>query len=80
MKDLKRICPKCSREIDYLVSDSASTFVQYLSLDIQGDVQYENKDFDFNYSEDSTYYCPECGKILFNEEEKAIAFLKGDLK
>lgn len=75
MKDLKRICPKCSREIDYLRSDTPRNLIQHLSLDTQGDIQYEN--VDFGLDEDSTYYCPECGRFLFSEEEEAIAFLKG---
>ena len=71
-----RICPKCKRGINYLTSITTGTLVQYLSLDTQGDAQFESGEFESN--EIIKYCCPDCEEVLFTNEEEVIAFLKGE--
>ena len=73
---MKRVCPKCKKEITYLTSTTPGILLHYLSIDTQGDVQFEVGEFE---SGDAVVYdCPECGEVLFTNEEEVIAFLKGE--
>ncbi len=71
-----RPCPRCNEKIDYLVSTVSGVMMQYLSINKQGDVQYEVGEFEPN--EDTIYYCPACGNEIPFIEKEAIAFLKGE--
>ena len=66
-----RICPKCNKEITSLRNIVTGSMEYYLSLNAQGDIQYETGETD-------EYRCPECDEVLFTSETEAIAFLKGE--
>jgi transcription initiation factor IIE alpha subunit len=69
-------CPKCGKEIDFLKNYESNATLEYnLSLDIEGEPQYEYVDTLF--AGDSVFACPECGEDLFSNEEDAVAFLQG---
>ncbi len=70
-------CPICNREIDRLELTAGGVMFYHLSLDVDGDVQWEERNF---VSEDQMreFECPECEAVLFHKESEAIAFLKGE--
>lgn len=72
-----RICPKCNREVTSLVNVTAGVFTNNIYLDKQGDLQYEQGEFEPNTDIDK-YLCSECSEVLFTSESEAIAFLKGE--
>ena len=72
-----RTCPECNREITSLRNTVTGSLEYYLSLDTQGDTQYEEREFQPDI-ENNDYCCPKCHKVLFTSEEEAIAFLKGE--
>jgi len=65
-------CPRCGEEIDYLRNwQSGETEYRLFS-----NGTYEGEDF-VEDNKVNDYECPECSEVLFTDEEKAIAFLKG---
>ena len=71
------ICPKCKKEINKLFWEKEQKHNGSLGIDKEG-----NEEFDENYSLEyeqtsCKYFCPECDEVLFNDDEKAITFLKG---
>lgn len=74
---MTRICPKCDKEITSLRNIITGSIEYHLSLDIQGDVDYETREFHPDGDIDE-HRCPECDEILFTSDTKAIAFLKGE--
>lgn len=68
-------CPKCNEKIDYLKNYQSGECLCELSI-LNDEQQYEEKGFQPD-NQVNEYECPECSKVLFTDEEKAIAFLKG---
>jgi uncharacterized protein YbaR (Trm112 family) len=65
------VCPKCEKEIDYL------------GLEVIGKTYYTfDKNGEWNYVDeggvDTIFYCPNCQRTLFFDEEDALAFLNGE--
>lgn len=73
----KVICPQCNVEIDSLRNIQTGTTEYRLSLDVQGDIQYETREFEPD-ADVNEYWYPECEAILFTNELKAIDFLEGE--
>lgn len=71
-------CPICNEEIDSLSHIVLGTIEYRMSLDIQGDIQYETYEFEPDGNSLSYYWCPECNSALFHKESEAVAFLKGE--
>ena len=71
-----RICPKCKETIDYL--ETYIPLEHCFQLRIVDDKPLYR---DMGYSEEDeiseTFVCPECSEELFDDPEKAVAFLKG---
>ena len=67
-------CPKCGKEIDYLREFMSEEFK--LTVDENGYVHYDLVDASVLNRGDE-YKCPECGEVLFTDEEEAVKFLKG---
>lgn len=73
-------CPKCGREIDTLQNFQAGTMEYELKIDKDDDEEYTKMDFEPEGNDsDNDFMCPRCYEVLFNNEEDAIAFLKGDI-
>jgi len=72
-------CPKCGKEIDYL-RDFSPVWQEYkMIIDENGDAHYEFVDDSLPIDTiDDEYECPECGEVLFTDEEEAVKFLKGE--
>lgn len=67
-------CPKCKEEIDYLYWSEARHFGGDVCLK-DGKIYYEE---DYNselLGSDTTYTCPECDEILFEDSVGAESFL-----
>jgi len=65
-------CPKCKEEITNL--KAYSEIVQTYEVNENGNSECYGLDYIEGYI---GFGCPECYKILFKEENKAIEFLKG---
>jgi len=83
MKEKKLICPKCKMEIDHLDFDvTGSCSAQIYKDDVKKNIP---ADYDIDCLTDGVEFdnfrCPECQENLFvnggNEQDQAIAFLKG---
>lgn len=72
-------CPKCGKEIDHLIFDGCERMTAKVELNSVDMVDYVDWD-SFGFDENSEYKCPECGAVLFTDEEDAGAFLRGELK
>ena len=73
------LCPKCNEEIDnlnsYLKGEEKSKFYP----DDNGEAEYQWQDFIDGDNID--FECPNCGQVLFQDEEEALKFLiKGTQK
>ena len=72
-------CPKCGKEIDYLVDYSPAWQKYEMRIDKNGDAHYEFVDDSLPIDTiDDEYECPECGEVLFTDEEEAVKFLRGE--
>ena len=71
-------CPKCGKEIDHLRDFSAIWQEYNLTVDKDGVMHYEFIDASLPVDIDDEYQCPECSEVLFNDEEEAVKFLKGE--
>ena len=71
-------CPKCDREISSLQNIVTGTMDYEFKIDDAGDEEYTRMEFEANGNEND-FVCPLCWEVLFNNEEDAIAFLKGDI-
>ncbi len=69
-------CPKCKKELTELVNTQSGIGRWNLSLQEDGTTSYEWEDFQA-CDGDNYWSCPECGEVLFYNEEEAINFLKG---
>lgn len=65
-------CTKCGEDLDYL--DNWQSGEMWYKL--RNDGKYEEVSFDVDFKKND-FECPECGEILFTDEEKALKFLKG---
>ena len=68
-------CPKCGAEIDHL-----HHFGYYLQkadfwIDEDGEPRYDDWDDLGDLKGTPEYECPECGEVLFTDEEEAKKFL-----
>ena len=71
-------CPKCGKEIVYL-RDFSPVWQEYrITVDENGDVHYEFIDNSDPMDTGDEYECPECGEVLFTDEEEAVKFLRGE--
>ena len=70
-------CPKCGTEVSYLHHYQDATLFHAFDVDESGEARYKYKDT--IGCEVMTYECPNCGVELANNEEDALAFLKGEI-
>jgi len=63
-------CPKCGAEINSLDVKALTIMRFFMHL---GEPCYEPTEAQ---PEDTRFYCPECGAVLFTSEEEAVKFLK----
>ena len=63
-------CPKCGKEISKLVNWSRA-WVKYW---FDGEDYIDGGDSHPDY--ENEYCCPECGEVLFHDEDEARKFLK----
>jgi len=70
-------CPNCGAEIDHLInwSDAEEKFI--FRVNENGNIEYEYVDSIPKLRNE--YCCPECGEVLFFDEELATKFLKGEI-
>jgi predicted RNA-binding Zn-ribbon protein involved in translation (DUF1610 family) len=65
------ICPKCGKEIDHLGLEVISK--TYYTFNKNGEWSDEEEG-----ETETIFYCPECQRTLFFDEEDARAFLNGE--
>ena len=63
-------CPKCGKEIEYLMNTQTGTYEHYF----ERDGRYVSLGFDADGILNK-YLCPECDEVLFNNEADASTFL-----
>lgn len=69
-------CPFCNEEIHYLSSSQESVTYASVSLNHRGEyLDFEDSETEANG--EIKFYCRNCGKLLFSDEEEALQFLKG---
>ena len=68
-------CPKCNEEIKELRYSARRQVFQVFNIENDDNPLYD--DSDFGDDDNPDYYCPECDKSLFTDENKAIEFLRG---
>ena len=73
-------CPKCGKEIDHLVYQSYELVTATALLTPADIIDYISWESHGITRDPPEYKCPECGAVLFNKEEDAEAFLKGEDK
>lgn len=66
-------CPKCKKEISYLINITVKSFPCPTFLNNQGKLQYE-KDASKPTIITYNYICPECDSTLFTEEREVMNF------
>jgi predicted RNA-binding Zn-ribbon protein involved in translation (DUF1610 family) len=73
-------CPKCGKEIDSLKCvRTGITYEYYFYINEDGEGDYEWED-DLSEDDVREFYCPECYELLFEDEEGAKRFLKGEVE
>lgn len=70
-------CPKCGKEIDHLVYYAYELQRANLWVFEDGESEYSTWDSLGETKGDPDYECPECGEVLFHNEDEAINFLRG---
>ena len=65
-------CPSCSSEVTYLKCYTDCEQLYYF----RAGCEYETRDVILS-DDRSEYECPECSKVLFNNDETASNFLEG---
>ena len=73
-------CPKCGKEIDTLkniCTNITHEYTFYIASNGEADYKYER---DLSEYSESEYWCPECDAFLFDNEEEAERFLKGEVE
>lgn len=72
------ICPECREEIEDLENLQTGWMCYKLYITEDGQEEYEQKgEFEGDWYV-MVWKCPSCSEELFDREEDAIAFLKGD--
>jgi len=69
------VCPKCKKEITYLVAHSTVIETYCFSVQENGDVDWEHEDSSPCDNNDDDFCCPECNEPLFYSQEQAKDFL-----
>jgi len=72
-------CPECGKEINYLIFSGEEYVTATVSLRKNGTIDYTNWNSCGGFGDIMDYSCPECHAILFDNEEDAEAFLRGEL-
>jgi len=81
-------CPNCGEEIPYLINEYIEEVMVYEVIpDTNGKILYfrvgskpvSDSMSITNIPEINLFYCPECKALLFDNEEDAEAFLRGEL-
>ena len=67
-------CPECNKEIESLGFSSKVWHYGDFSI-IDGNGDFDTRDY--GDWENVLYSCPKCNETLFDNEKKAIEFLKG---
>lgn len=76
IKELK--CPKCKGEIESLNFSKARNVFGTINLNEKQEAEWI-EEFDIDEEQKQyEYRCPECNEILFEDDEEAENFLKGD--
>ena len=73
-------CYKCGEEIDFLTEYSKGWIRYDIFIGNDGQEDYEARDPIHDDMPVVEYDCPECGVSLFNNNEDAIAFLRGEIE
>ena len=71
-------CPRCGMEIDYLINICTEEIESDFTINSMGYGEYDEMDANPIPIDDGFFMCPECGKILFFDEQTATKFLKGE--
>lgn len=72
----KTKCPKCKKEIDYLISHQLGSYGRDVKLE-DGVLRFiENGNESFGWHGEDKFQCPECKNIIFKDEKKALNFLR----
>ncbi len=70
-------CPKCKEEINDLISVESAKIVQRFSLvKYRGENSPEYHDVSRDFEGNPEFFCPECDKVLFTDEDEAIKFFE----
>ena len=72
-------CPECGEEIGVLKNICGNITQEFTFYIVKGEAEYK---YEGTLSEggDSVFYCPRCGASLFDNEEDAERFLKGEVE
>jgi len=68
-------CPKCGEEIDYLIGYYRYESSNFLHM-IDGEPERTFRDEATYLEGEDEYECPLCEKVLFDNEEDALEFLR----
>ena len=81
MSKTEVICPKCKEEITELFWKRTLYHEGTLGIDKNGDEEFD-EEFNIYDMQDCPhiYFCPNCNKELTRDNDKAIEFLKGNIK
>jgi len=69
-------CPKCGKEIYYLIYYAYELQKAYVGLDTSGNLEYGNWDSLGITKGEVEYRCPECNEVLFHDQEEVKRFLE----
>ena len=72
-------CPSCGAEVSALIFSGLEWVSATLTLDDYGNPQYTSWDSHDFAENESEYSCPKCYTKLFDNEEDAVKFLRGEL-
>ena len=67
-------CPKCRKEIKYLINQYERTTTQNLIINREGNCDWD--DIKVRPVKGDRYACPECGVVIFLDYKNATNFLK----
>ena len=72
-------CPECGEEIGVLKNICTNITQEFTFYIAKGEVEYKYEDTP-SEGGDSEFYCPKCNAFLFDNEEDAERFLKGEVE
>ena len=75
------ICPTCNKRIEHLLENVKEINTYELRLDSNDELEYTQTDDKEAADDDDEeqYVCPNCWKIITNNEDDAYRFLKGEI-